>query len=33
MGSPKLGNIDAVLLTFGMKLSVEQVSKGQRKAA
>ena len=26
-GNPKLGNIDALLRTFGMKLTVEQVAK------
>ncbi|HET9136399.1 MAG TPA: addiction module antidote protein [Candidatus Kapabacteria bacterium] len=32
-GNPKLGNIDAVLRSFGMKLSVEQVPRTRRKAA
>ncbi len=30
-GNPKLGNIDALLRTFGMKLTVEQVTKSSRR--
>jgi probable addiction module antidote protein len=32
-GNPKLNNIDALLRTFGMKLTVEQVAKSGRKRA
>src|SRR5438105_832943 len=30
-GNPKLNNIDALLRTFGMKLTVEQVAKSARR--